>query len=260
MYHSTELHRMHLHFVENDTSSRAFCGPTALAALTGQPISVVRDACRMARHGNDWPARLPRAPRVRGVSNVVLEKALRLLGFTGRWVRVAGNPTLAAWLERRTREERYRPCIVNVTGHYVTVSGYEFVDTFTRGKVVDVGEAPGRRKRVQRVFIVTAKVTPTPIVTKKPAPRTPRPRGASSDYRAFVSYARSVGATYRKERGSDELEILCRGGRSLWVTHSLLPDDWGNAQMQLENFLATPEPDPDLFNDHGGGQWWALTV
>jgi len=149
MFHSTELHRVGLHVVENDTKAKAFCGPTAIAAITGQPISVVRDACRMARHGADWPTKFLRAPNVKGMVNRELETALRTLGYVGRWMHVPGNPTFAAWLENRTGEQRCKPCVVNVTRHYVTVSGYEFVDTFTKGEIVDVYEAPGRRKRVQ---------------------------------------------------------------------------------------------------------------
>ncbi len=258
--HPTPINCRTLHCLENDTKAIAFCGPTAIAAITGQPFSVVRNACRMARHGANWPARLQRAPNVRGVSNKVLEEALRILGYVGRWENVDGNPTLAAWLDNRTAELRRNPCVVNVTGHYVTVAGYEFVDTFTKGVVVDIDEAPRRRKRVKRVFIVTGQVPPTPVVSKQPAVKTPLARARSRYYSDFVKYTRSVGATYRKQRGGDELEIRLKNGCRLFITHTLLPDDWANAQNQLEDFLSAPTPDPERFDRRSNGDWDALYI
>lgn len=260
MYHSTELHRISLHVVENDTKARAFCGPTAVAAITGQPISVVRDACRMARHGSDWPTKFQRAPRVKGMMNNELATALRILGFVGRWIRVSCNPTSAAWLEMRTAEQRSKPCVINVTRHYVTVSGYEFVDTFTKGEIVDVDEAPGRRKRVQHVFIVSGQIAPLPVVSKQPAVRSPGQCVRTRYYADFAKYARSLGTTYQKEKGDDELEIRLKDGRRLFVTHSLLPDDWCNAQRHLEDFVATPDPDPAYFEELGEEAWGSLWV
>lgn len=258
MYHSTELHRVGLHVVENDTKAKAFCGPTAIAAITGQPISVVRDACRMARHGADWPTKFQRAPNVKGMFNRELEIALRTLGYIGRWVQVQGRPTLAAWLDSRTAEQRRSPCVVNVTGHYVTVSGYEFVDTFTKGEIVDVDEAPRRRKRVQHVFVVSGRIAPSPVVSKQPAVKSPAQRVRTRYYADFAKYARSLGATYHKKRGDDELEIRLEDGRRLFVTHSLVPDDWGNAQRHLEDFVATPVPDPAHFEELGEDAWGSL--
>lgn len=266
MYQSTNLHRLTLHFVENDTKAKAFCGPTAIAAVTGKSISIIRDACRMAPHDSNWPARFLRAPNVRGITNRELETVLNTLGYIGRWVEAPGRPTLAAWLDNRNAEQRGNPCIVNVTGHYVAVGGYMFVDTFTKGQVVEIDEAPRRRKRVQRVFIVTGQVAPSAVVSKQPAARVKMANKAPwecarcRDYADFARYARSVGATWHKERGDDELEIRLADGRRLRVVHSVLPDDWGNAQRQLEDFLSTAEPDPDRFEDDGDGEWYALFV
>lgn len=263
MKHPADPIRLNLHFPENDTKAKAFCGPTSLMAITGRPFSVVRDACRMARYGMNWPSKFERAPNVRGVSNAVLERAFRILGYSGRWVEVPNRPTLAAWLDNRTDEERKKPCVVNVTGHYVTVAGFQFVDTFTKGQVVEIDEAPHRRKRVTRVFIIIGRVAPTPVVSKQPARSSDegrvRQRELSRTYRAFASYARGLGASWHKERGDTELEIRLADGRRLTVTHSL-PDDWCGARDQLEEFLSTPTPDPELFEDGGDGDWYALTV
>ena len=75
-----------------------------------------------------------------------------------------------------------------------------------------------------------------------------------------MKYARSIGASWHKERGNDELEIRLKDGRRLTVTHSVLPDDWRNAKIQLGDFLSTPTPDPDRFEDLGNNEWDALFV
>lgn len=63
------------------------------------------------------------------------------------------GPTLAAWL--RTRPDKCATYIINVTGHYVLVSGRKFVDTYTKGEWVNIGKAPHRRCRVVKVWQVT---------------------------------------------------------------------------------------------------------
>lgn len=112
--------------------SRVFCGPTAMSAVTGEPISVIRDAVRQAsgkitkKDGSAWP--------VMGMHNKDLIAAMRLLGW-----RVAER-----WRERRRKGDKpYTldafakdhghdgPFIVNVTGHYVAISQGEFCDTAT---------------------------------------------------------------------------------------------------------------------------------
>lgn len=241
-----------LHYVNKDTKARTYCGEMSIAALSGVPTSVARDALRMARHGRDWPSRVARSPTIKGVHDWELEKALYFLGFVGHWVNVRHAPTLAAWLNSRTRFERDRPCIVVVRNHYVAIAGHTFADTSTKGHVVEIDEAPHRRKRVMRIFIVTGRVAPTAIVSKHPAPRI-------SDYlyRDFVKFARRQGATWHKERGDENLTIRLRDGRTLIAWHWVLPDDWCTAQRQLEDFLSSATPAPDRFEQSGENEWYA---
>lgn len=259
MQHSLDLHLSSLLPVENDTTSRAFCGPTAIAAICGKPISVVRDACRMARYGDDWPARCARAPKVMGMTRNQVTAALRTLGIVGNWQVVRGSPTLAAWLDARPQSQFRSVCVVNVTNHVVAVAGEMFVDTFTKGQVVHIDEAPRRRKRVQHVFVVTGRVPASPVVSKVPAQKKARSE-LSRAYGIFRKTARRVGATWKKN--DDELAIFLPDGRSLYVTHSLPEADWINAEDHLEAFLATPEPDLDRFEslDDEGKAWGSLYV
>jgi hypothetical protein len=61
--------------------------------------------------------------------------------------------TFAAWL--RQRKNKAGTYLVNVTGHYVLVSGRKFVDTYTKGEWVNIGKAPHRRTRVVKVWEIT---------------------------------------------------------------------------------------------------------
>ncbi|MGW9232517.1 hypothetical protein ACWGPT_16785 [Pseudorhizobium sp. NPDC055634] len=159
----------YLHDIVNDTKSRAFCGPTAVAAITGEPISRVRDCYRLVRYGSGWVNRR-RAPPIMGTRLVETEKVLRLLGFAVSWQKVADAPTLAAYLDNRTGMQRTYPCVVRVTGHLVAVSGWLFCDTFSKGQVVDADTAPGRRKRVTDVLVITGRIPPAPHIPTKAAP------------------------------------------------------------------------------------------
>lgn len=157
--------------VVNDTSARAYCGPTAVASITGTPISLVRDCYRLVRYGARW-VNLPRAPRIAGTYWYETEKVLRMLGFIGTWHSVRGSPTLAAFLEQRSGTVRSHPCAIFVTRHVVAVSGWQFCDTFSNGVVVEADDAPRRRKRVKKVFVITGHVPPSTIPRKNcPAAR-----------------------------------------------------------------------------------------
>jgi hypothetical protein len=157
----------YLHDVVNDTKARAFCGPTAVVAITGEPVSRVRDAFRRVRHGPGWTG-YDRAPSITGTRDYEVQRVLRLFGYVGSWRRIAGQPTLAAYLEGRTGVERTHPCVVHVTGHWVAVSGWVFCDTFSKGQVVDADRAPGRRKRAKNVFVITSRCPPTADIPTKP--------------------------------------------------------------------------------------------
>lgn len=163
---SDSLERFPLRDVVNDTRSRGFCGPTAVAAIVGQPISLVRDAFRLVRDGRNWINR-DRAPVIRGTSRSDVRTVLELFGFTGHWHSIGHRPTLAAYLDERTGLARTHPCIVGLTGHWVALSGWQFCDTFSKGQVVDADIAPRRRARVRSVFIITGHCVPAADIPRK---------------------------------------------------------------------------------------------
>jgi hypothetical protein len=136
----------------NDTKSRGFCGPTAIAAVTGEPISVVRDAVRHAS-GRIKTAD-GKAHPVMGLYNKDLLAAMELLGWhvTEEWSKPAGESryTLAAFAQEYGNDG---PFIVNVTDHYTAISHGLLCDPFTKvpvdlfGGILDTGWFGGRKHK-----------------------------------------------------------------------------------------------------------------
>ena len=163
--------------VKNDTSGGGYCGPIAVAAITGKPLSEVLDAFRDVMHPR-WRWERKRKPPIKGTSTFAVRAVLVKLGYLSMPVVIKypigpntpigvtigpddkltqvliNPPTLAALLRYRTREQRSACLLIEVTKHWVVVQGNKFVDTKTKGQPVWTGDAPGRRKRVQAVWQV----------------------------------------------------------------------------------------------------------
>jgi hypothetical protein len=123
-----------------------------MAAVTGEPVSVIRGAIRQAAgkistaNGSAWP--------VMGVSNENLIKAMKLLGWhiTAEWndTAIEGHYTLDQFAKDHGNDG---PFIVNVTGHYVAISHGEICDPFTClpkdlfGGVLERGWYGGRKRK-----------------------------------------------------------------------------------------------------------------
>lgn len=222
--------------VDNDTKSRVFCGPMSIAAITGQPVSLVKDALRTARWGDKWPER-GRTPPVMGVDDWELKRALRLLGVHGYWKEISNSPTLAAFLDKRNQLERDSPMVVNVTSHFIAVAGGVIVDTFSRGEPVDIDKAPRRRKRVQRIFIITSKGGPI-SVTRKPTPK--RRRESDAARNRFRRLCKKAGATYFEDQDTWTIGVEFQDGRSLELDYE--QDAWEEPLGYLEKFLSLANP------------------
>lgn len=130
-----------------DEPSGRYCGPTAICAVTGLPLSQAKDAIRQAS-GKITDA-AGRSHRVSAVSNEHLLGAMSLLGWTtcetkefprgGMVIRKEGvggsfkrpdgwKPYLFCDFLREHGDDG--PFIVNVTGHYIAVGWGEIVDPF----------------------------------------------------------------------------------------------------------------------------------
>jgi hypothetical protein len=121
-----------LHTPHKDVKTKPFCAPTAIAAITGEPVSVVRDAIRQA--SGKMLTSAGKAHPVMGVDNSSVLKAMALLGW-----HVVERRSVPSNAKRYTLDAFAKdhgddgPFIVNVPGHYVTISNGEFCDTYTKG-------------------------------------------------------------------------------------------------------------------------------
>lgn len=119
-----------LHTPNYDVRTRAFCGPTAMSAVTGQPISLIRDVLRSFRGTKSNG----HARAIMGVGNKELLAAMSMLGW--RVIDESGdtdnrdNPMDVYRLGNFLDDHQDRgPYIVCVTGHYYAVGGGEICDT-----------------------------------------------------------------------------------------------------------------------------------
>jgi hypothetical protein len=142
-----------LHTPIYDVRVLPYCGPTAIAAVTGEPVSVIRDIIRSQigtkSNGDARP--------IMGVSREILLKTMHTLG----WLVIAKsgdtnnreNPKdvfrLGDFLDHLQMREQAGPYIVNVTRHYYAVDQDEICDTRTRIPLEVHRFKRGRRRWVQ---------------------------------------------------------------------------------------------------------------
>jgi hypothetical protein len=136
-----------------DVRNRAFCGPTAISAVTGQPISEIRETIRETCRTLDAAGR---KAKIMGVANSELLIAMGTFGW--KVVEEMENQWFPRPLDR-SRAPRYRfqqfleehghdgPYVVNVTGHYIAVGWGEACDTYTKLpiEITRWNKARGRR-------------------------------------------------------------------------------------------------------------------
>lgn len=139
---------MKLHPIKHDLKTTLWCGPAALAAITGKPTSEVMATAK----------RVMNRRTVKGMSNLYLSRVARALGVELETKYLSPGLTLARWCKTHKHLFADKPVIVNVTGHYVTVCGRTFVDNHVE-RAVPLKRAPHRRCRVQVVFVASP-ITP----------------------------------------------------------------------------------------------------
>jgi hypothetical protein len=137
------------------TEGGAFCGPTAVAAVTGVKPERVEELVLAWRAIHKPPTRGCRSKQrpVTTMWSSEMEPILNRLGWRVTRVRhdyTRHAQTFAAWQRGRDREATY---ILLVTGHFVAVSGRWFADSHHRTPI-RLTQAPNRRKRVLWVFQV----------------------------------------------------------------------------------------------------------
>lgn len=136
---------------------RIYCGPTAMAAITGAlPVDVEQHlVAHRAKHGTPRRTQL-RGALVRFMFSTEVEPLAEALGYravqeSALSKRTLRQQTFAQWCRRRTAEERQHAYLVLVTNHFVAVRGDWFADTGARTPI-PLHTAKHKRTRVQRVW------------------------------------------------------------------------------------------------------------
>ena len=143
-----------LHTPNYDVRTRAFCGPTAIAAVTGEPVSVIRNIVRDIRGcTKSNGALLP----IMGLSN---EELLMTMARLGWFVTDKSGDTdnrenkdifrLDDFLDDIQMGRRKGTYIINVTGHYYAVDEDEVCDTRTQIPIEIHRFKRGRKRWIQR--------------------------------------------------------------------------------------------------------------
>ena len=141
-----------LHACRYETGLGHYCGPTAIAMLTGCSYREARDAI----------ARFNGQRNVTGTSKIDVQFALLHFGFDMRlflgfdgplWA--VQRPTLASMLRTRTPAQRSQAWLVQAGQHWVVVQGKKGGCSLTGGKPVWTGEMQRRRARVHAIYVVT---------------------------------------------------------------------------------------------------------
>ncbi len=126
-----------LYAINHTNRSRLWCGPAAIAAVTGFDTETIHRTARAVTGRKS----------LMGMSYGNVVATLHALGVDASLHRmVKPYVTFAQWL-KTNREHLSKPYIVVVGNHYVVVQGRYFIDNHTKDKVL-LKDAPRRRARV----------------------------------------------------------------------------------------------------------------
>jgi hypothetical protein len=129
-----------LHTPHYDVSTAAYCGPTAMSAITGRPISEIRYEIRRWWKDSGVPNKSNgHALPIMGIANTDLTTTMWRMG----WQIIDQMKQFQAsdfkgWAKPYTLDQFFKehgsdgPYIVEVTGHYLAVSHGEVCDTYTK--------------------------------------------------------------------------------------------------------------------------------
>jgi hypothetical protein len=139
-----------LYAIQHDLPTILWCGPAAVAAVTGAPTSRIVEIIRANRGERDGRARA-----VTYTWPAELIHALHALGRDSYWTGMSmrGEPTFAQFRKARTTQMRARALIVLVTGHFLVLAGNRFMDSRQREPILAT-QWSGQRRRVQGYITV----------------------------------------------------------------------------------------------------------
>lgn len=122
-------------------------------------------------------------------------------------------------------------------GHCVAVSGGVFCDIFSRGIVVNIDEAEGRRKKVSHVLVLTKRIAPSTIASREPASKAKKTDANSKREQLFREAIKAEAGATRIRITPNEVFVILpdQGGWS-----------WFGSRDSLEEQILEPQLDGRL--------------
>ena len=149
-----------IHPVNNDTGREAYCGPRAIAALTGLPVSAIEARIRRGR-GGGYRDRTGRKIPIKGTYPWEVRRVLERFGCKVEKLSTV-EPTLGRFIE----DTRHipDPILVEVTGHFCVTHG---------GSCSDWNWSVRRKRQIMQAWRVTlpATIKYTPPKVREPKPK-----------------------------------------------------------------------------------------
>jgi len=129
-----------------EVTDKVYCGPYALAALTGLDVDFIEKQINHRRE------KKPDAS-VKWTNGWDLQFAGERADLPMGEIETVSGMTFARWLRERKPDEVNAKYLVLLTNHWVAVEGRKMIDTRTK-KPTFIRRAPHRRKRVRIVIRV----------------------------------------------------------------------------------------------------------
>lgn len=188
-----------------DVKHRPYCGPAAIAALTGVPVARIEKMLRRGRKGyRDSDGR--KIP-IKGTHPWEVIKVLERLGCKVTEVKPAVS-TFGRFVEDTVHVRT--PYLVEVTGHFMATHQGSFCDTSSLEGPRALAGYRRATRRVQRVWEVEAPAEPKYTLADPiaPPPRAPKPKRDIKQVRMARLAAQIAEWESRERRAKNALKKL----------------------------------------------------
>jgi hypothetical protein len=163
----------------NDTGRTAYCGPAAIALLTGIPLSRAEHMVRRCRRGGYRDSNGRKIP-IRGTYISEIRKVLKRLGCKIERHKFVGM-TVAKFVEDTRHAGTF---LIGSSGHLMTCSNGKFADNW-RPEPIEPGDVPKARRVITKAYKITAPALPRYTVDDVlMAKREPKPKRDIKQVRA----------------------------------------------------------------------------
>lgn len=139
-----------------DVAHRPYCGPTAIAALTGVPISRIEKMLRRCRR-NSYRDAMGRKIPIKGTHTWEVVKVLKRLGCKVEEFKSPLESTFGKFVDDTKHMGAF---LVEVTGHWMASHKGLFCDTWSLSGPVPIEGYWKAQRRVRRAWTVQAPTTP----------------------------------------------------------------------------------------------------